>query len=94
MSRLWTSDFPIRAIVVSALAAVLVTGALPHATGAANSTKQLQHVKGTVGYSTVATATDFKAVFGRFDLPDDDFAVTQAQSAAVIAMPDSSLIAR
>lgn len=92
MSRLMTSVFPIRAIVVTALTAVLVTGALPHVSGAANGTKQLQHVKGTVGYSTVANATDFKAVFGKFDLPDDDFAVTQAQSAAVIAMPDSSLV--
>ena len=92
MSLLWTSVFRIRAIVVTALIAVLVTGALPHASVAANGSKQLQHVKGTIGYATAPNAADFKTVFGKFDLPDDDFAVTQAQSAAVIAMPDSSLI--
>lgn len=92
MSRLLsTSSFAIRAIVVTALAALLVAVTTPHRSGAAG-TKQLQHVRGTIGYSTADTATDFKAVFGKFELPDDDFAVTRAQSAAVVALPDSSLV--
>lgn len=72
-------------------AACLIAVAFPHVTVAAGS-KQLQRVKGTVGYATVADAGDFKPVFGKMDLPDPDFAVTRAASAAVLAMPDSSLI--
>ena len=49
-------------------------------------------MRGTVGYATDTDAADFKTVFGKIDLPDDDYAVTKAQSAAVLAMPDSSLI--
>jgi hypothetical protein len=69
----------------------MVVGLLPAATVAAGS-KQLQHVRGTIGYQVAAAGTDFKQVFGKLDLPDDAYAVTRAQSAAVLAMPDSSLI--
>jgi hypothetical protein len=65
--------------------------AAPHQTRAAG-TKQLQHVRGTIGWQTASDGTDFKPVFGKYDLPDDNFAVTRAQSAAVLAMPDSSLV--
>jgi hypothetical protein len=75
------------------LVAVLVAATVPHRTQAAGGSKQLQRVRGTVGYSTVADAGDFKQVFAKFDLPDDDFAVTRAKSAAVLALPDSSLVA-
>jgi hypothetical protein len=91
MQRLVTPSFTTRSLGVAALAVAIVIGALPHASGAANS-KQLQRVRGTIGWQTASTGTDFKAVFGKFDLPDDDFAVTRAQSAAVLAMPDSSLV--
>ncbi len=92
MQRFLTPSTALRTGFVFALVACLVAGAVPHITQAAGGSKQLQRVKGTVGYSTVADAGDFKTVFGKFDLPDDDYAVTKAQSTAVLAMPDSSLI--
>jgi hypothetical protein len=92
MSRLLTTSFAIRGAAVFALATVLVAGTLPRDTAAAGGSKQLQHVRGTIGYSTAEAATDFKTVFAKFDLPDDDFAVTRGGSAAVLAMPDSSLV--
>jgi hypothetical protein len=58
----------------------------------AAGTKQLQHVRGTIGWQTAENSPDFRPVFGKFDLPDNDFAVTRAQSAAVLALPDSSLV--
>ncbi len=58
-------------------------------TGAAGL-NQLQRVKGTVGYQPPNGA--FQPVFGRYDLQTTDSAITQAASAAVIALPDSSLI--
>lgn len=81
---------------VTVIAVALVTGlafvVFPYSSPAAGNAKQLQHVRGDIGYQTAATGTDYKAVFGKFDLPDDDFAATHAQSAAVLAMPDSSLV--
>jgi hypothetical protein len=93
MTRLFTPSAVLRAFFGLALIACLVASVLPHITQAADNAKQLQHVRGTVGYATVASATDFKTVFAKFDLPDDDYAVTRGASAAVLAMPDSSLIA-
>src|ERR1700678_3993898 len=74
------------------LAVVLIAGLLPRTTQAADTPKQLQRVKGNIGWATQKDASDFTQVFGKFDLPDADYAVTHAQSAAQIAMPDSSLI--
>jgi hypothetical protein len=74
------------------LAFGLIAGMLPRTTQAADTTKQLQRVRGDIGYATQKDAGDYKAVFGKLELPDDDFAVTHAKSAAQIAMPDSSLI--
>ena len=82
---------PALGLCASCSAACFIAVALPRATQAAGS-KQLQRVRGTIGYSTVKDTSDFKSVFGKFDLPDDDYAVTRAKSAAQIAMPDSSLI--
>lgn len=67
--------------------------AVPHASRAAGTSKQLQHVRGTTGYQTDPGGADFKPVFGKFDLEDAYFAVTRAQSAAVLVLPDSSLVA-
>lgn len=92
MTRLFTPSAVLRAFLGLALVACLVASVLPHITQAAGNAKQLQRVRGMVGYATVASATDFKTVFAKFDLPDDDFAVTRRASAAVLAMPDSSLI--
>lgn len=92
MPRTVRSSLALRACFALLLVTGLIAGVLSHGTQAAGGSKQLQRVKGTVGYSTVADTTDFKTVFGKFDLPDDDFAVTRGASAAVLAMPDSSLI--
>jgi len=91
MPPLVTTSFPVRSAQILALVATLVVSAIPSAGGAAGS-KQLQRVRGTIGYQTATAGTDFKTIFGKIDLPDDDFAVTRAQSAAVLAMPDSSLV--
>jgi hypothetical protein len=53
--------------------------------------KQLARVKGVVGYQMSATG-DFKPIFGRLDLPDDAFAVTKPNGAAVLRLKDSSEI--
>lgn len=53
--------------------------------------KQLARVKGIVGYQTSATS-DFKPIFGRLDLPDDAYAVTKPNAAAVLRLADSSEI--
>jgi hypothetical protein len=92
MQRFFTPSFVLRTGFALVLAACLVASILPHVTQAAGGSKQLQRVKGTVGYASDPDASDFKTVFAKFDLPDDDFAVTHAQSAAVLALPDSSLI--
>ncbi|MGA2394906.1 MAG: FecR domain-containing protein [Candidatus Lustribacter sp.] len=92
MPRYFTLSFALRAAFALVLGGCLVAGLLPHVTSAADNGKQLQRVRGTIGYATDAQSTDFKAVFGKLLLPDDNYAVTRAQSAAVLAMPDSSLI--
>lgn len=92
MQRLFRPSTVLRTGFALLIAGCLAASVLPHITQAAGPAKQLQRVRGTVGYSTAADGADFKTVFGKLDLPDDDYAVTKAQSAAVIAMPDSSLI--
>ena len=86
--------FALRTCAVAVLAGCLLVSVLPHVTQAqaTGGSKQLQRVRGTVGYATVADAGDFKQVFAKLELPDDDYAVTRGGSAAVLAMPDSSLI--
>lgn len=92
MSRRFTFSAAVRTVASLALISGLVLAALPHPTVAADTSKQLQRVRGTIGYQTADAGTDFKQIFGKIDLPDEDFAVTRANSAAVLAMPDSSLI--
>jgi hypothetical protein len=92
MPRRISGSFDLRIGFAFLLAFCLIAGMLPHATEAADANKQLQKLHGDVGYATAKDASDFKAVFGKFDLPDQDYAVTHAKSAAQIAMPDSSLI--
>lgn len=76
---------------VAALAGWLILATAPGITAAADNTKQLRRIRGSVGFQT-ERATGFVPIFGKFDLPDSDYAVTHAKSAAVIAMPDSALI--
>lgn len=73
---------------------VLLAGLMVADSGSAldHWVKQFENVRGTIGYQTHADGSDFMAVSGAFDLPDNLFAVTRAQSAAVLALPDSSLI--
>lgn len=92
MLRFFTFSVAVRTVASLALISGLVLAAMPRPTVAADTSKQLQRVRGTIGFQTAEASTDFKAIFGKIDLPDDDFAVTRAQSAAVIALPDSSLI--
>jgi hypothetical protein len=53
--------------------------------------KQLARVKGIVGYQ-LSDAGDFKAIFGRLDLPDNAYAVTKPNGQAVLRLADSSEI--
>jgi ferric-dicitrate binding protein FerR (iron transport regulator) len=71
-------------------AAAVLVAALPSVSGAAGS-KQLRHVRGTVGYQLAAAAA-LTPVFGKIDLPDEALAVTQASSVAELALPDSSVV--
>lgn len=54
--------------------------------------KELQRLKGTVGYQRDA-ATALTPVVAKMLLPDDYFALTRASSAALLELPDSSLVA-
>jgi FecR protein len=92
MPRPFSLSVAVRAVASFALVSGLVLAALPRPTVAADTSLQLQRVRGTIGYQTAENSTDFKPVFGKVDLPADDFAVTRAQSAAVVALPDSSLV--
>jgi hypothetical protein len=60
--------------------------------GSAASNKELQRLKGTVGYQ-VGDAGTFNKVAGSYVLPDDSYAITQDKSAALLQLPDSSLVA-
>jgi FecR protein len=73
------------------MSAVIVLASVPSSSGAATA-KQLRRVRGTIGFQANST-TPFVPVFGRFDLPDDAIASTQAQSTAELVMPDSSIVA-
>lgn len=77
------------AVVVASLALVVAT--TPLGTRAAVD-KQLQRIRGVVGYQTADDAP-FTQVAARFLLPDDYLAVTRANAAAYVALPDSSLVA-
>jgi hypothetical protein len=70
---------------------VLAPGLLPPPSRAADD-KVLQHVKGEVGYRPASDAP-VTTVFGKFLLPDDYLAITRAQSAALLTLPDSSIVA-
>ncbi len=65
---------------------------LQSSVGNAASNKELQRLKGTVGYQ-LSDAGQFNQVGAKYVLPDDAFAVTQNQSAALLQLPDSSLVA-
>jgi hypothetical protein len=59
--------------------------------GRAATNKFMQRVRGTVGYQ-IGDAGAFNNVASMLDLPDDAFAVTQDKSAALLQLPDSSIV--
>src|SRR5579863_603654 len=69
-----------------------LAAALQASVGSAASNKELQRLKGTVGYQLGDTG-QLNQVTAKYVLPDDAFAVTQNQSAALLQLPDSSLVA-
>jgi hypothetical protein len=92
MSRRFVCSSALRTGFGVLLAAGLIAGVLPGTTQAADTSKQLQRLSGTVGWAAQKDTSDFTQVFGKFELPDADYAVTRAKSKAQIDMPDSSLI--
>jgi hypothetical protein len=58
----------------------------------ADDDKRLDRVKGVVGFATAADAP-LHQIFGRELIPDDDYAITQDRSAALLSLPDSSIVA-
>lgn len=73
-----------------AIVLAIVIASLPSRLAAADD-KNLQRVKGTVGYQTAESAP-FTTISGRMLLPDDSLAITRAKSAALLALPDSSIV--
>lgn len=76
--------------VLCALVVFSVVGPLGPAS-AAGGDKQLSRVKGIVGYQD-GVNSPFKPIFGRLDLADDAYAVTQTNSQATLRLRDSSEI--
>jgi len=71
------------------IASVLATFSLG-VTNAATD-KQLRHLKGSVGYQ-MTSAGPLTDVAGEIVLPDDAIAVTQDKAAALLTLPDSSIV--
>ncbi len=79
----------VRWLMVAALGSAIVMASAPAPTRAAVG-NELERVRGTVGYEP--TPGDFHQIFGRIDLDASATAVTREKSAAVVALPDSSLV--
>ncbi|HEV8020452.1 MAG TPA: FecR domain-containing protein [Candidatus Lustribacter sp.] len=58
----------------------------------ADNDKLLGRLKGVVGFAS-APGAQLHEVFGRELIPDDDYAITHENSAAILALPDSSIVA-
>lgn len=61
------------------------------ASRAANDDKLLQRVKGVVGYQP-ANSAPLTTIVGKSLLPDDYLAIMHAKSAALLILPDSSIV--
>lgn len=81
----------LRRLSVALVTTLCAIGISTASLDAAGGDKQLARVKGIVGYEDTASAP-FRAIFGRLDLPDNAFAVTQGGAQAILRMPDSSEI--
>jgi len=62
---------------------------LPGSSEGAN--KRLDRIKGSVGYAPAPDAP-LHMIFGHGVIPDDVFAITKADSAAALVLPDSSIV--
>jgi len=91
-ARLFSLYSAVRTVAAGALAATLVIAAVPHPTRAAGNSMQLQHVRGHDRLSSCDGRHGLQAGVRQIGFAGRDFAVTRAQSAGVIAMPDSSLV--
>jgi hypothetical protein len=81
----------VRRLGVGTLSFLAVLGMMSARVSPETGDKQLARVKGIVGYQMGETG-DFKAIFGRLDLPDDAYAVTRPNGQAVLRLADSSEI--
>jgi hypothetical protein len=81
----------VRRLVVGALCSFAILTLICVPVSSDTGDKQLARVKGIIGYQDSATSS-FKPIFGRLDLPDDAYAVTKPNGAAVLRLADSSEI--
>lgn len=83
-----------RVAKLGSVAAMLLglTGLMMATARPADNDKLLGRLKGVVGFATAPNA-QLHEVFGRELIPDDDYAITHENSAAILALPDSSLVA-
>jgi len=84
-----------RAVVkTAAITGVLIAvfGLMLATARSADDDKRLDRVKGVVGFATAPDAT-LHQIFGRELIPDDDYAITRDRSAALLSLPDSSIVA-
>ena len=75
---------------IAMLGVLVVNGALPSATSA-SSGKELERVRGTVGYRA-SEGAPLRTVTGRLDLADDGWVVTETSAAALLRLEGSSEI--
>jgi hypothetical protein len=81
----------VRRLGVGALSFLAVLSIMATRVSPETGDKQLARVKGIVGYQ-MSDPGDFKAIFGKLDLPDNAFAVTKPNGQAVLRLKDSSEI--
>jgi hypothetical protein len=81
----------VRRIAVFAFCSVVVANAALPTASLASSDKQLERVRGVVGYRAAADGP-LHQIVGRLDLADDAWAVTENAAAALLRLADSSEI--
>jgi hypothetical protein len=81
----------VRRLSVGALSFLAVLSIMATRVSPESGDKQLARVKGIVGYQ-MSDPGDFKAIFGKLDLPDNAYAVTRPNGQAVLRLKDSSEI--
>ena len=74
-------------VLLGALFGLMMATAQP-----ADDDKRLDRLKGVVGFATGPNA-QLHQIFGRELIPDDDYAITRERSAAILSLPDSSIVA-